>query len=103
MILDLAATAVAQYNRVGQRYNRVADGIYKARETSDPFSAEYEPHIIAGLISFDMGRTMGAGDKYEAGGTGFRARLRSKLRRVRERLEGVPPGLPGPDRTRFVR
>jgi hypothetical protein len=90
MILDLAAAAVAEYNRVGRRYNRVADAIYRARKTSDPFSAEYEPHIIAGLISFDMGRTMGKGDKYEASGTGFRVRLRSKLRRVRERLQDMP-------------
>jgi len=88
MILERADTVVAEYNRVGRRYNRVVDAIYKARETSGPFSAEYEPHIIAGLISFDMGRTMGAGDKYEFTGTGFRARLRAKMHIVRERLKG---------------
>jgi len=90
MILDRAGTAIPEYNRACVHYNLVADAIYRARETIDPFSAEYEPYIVAGLIVFDMERTMGAGDKYETSGTGFRARLRAKMRGVRERLEGVP-------------
>jgi hypothetical protein len=90
MILDRADIAIAEYNRAGSRYNRVADEIYRARETMDPFSVEYEPYIVKGLIAFDMGRTMGAGDEYEANGAGFRARLRAKMRSVRGRLEGVP-------------
>jgi len=90
MILDRAEIAVAEYNRGGLHYNLVADAIYPARETMNPFSAEYEPYIIAGLIAFDMRRTMGDGDKYEANGTGFRARVRAKMRSVRERLKGVP-------------
>jgi hypothetical protein len=93
MILDRADTAIAQYNRGGKRfdgYNRAAGAVYRARETRDPFSVEYELHIVKGLIAFGMGRTMGAGDKYEANGAGFRASLRSKLRGVRERLQDVP-------------
>ena len=90
MILDRADIAIAEYNRGGLHYNLVADAIYRARETMDPFSAEYEPYIVAGLIAFDMAPWMGAGDRYEANGTGFRARLRTKMRTVRERLKGVP-------------
>jgi len=90
MILDRADAAIAAYNRSGLHYSLVADKIYRARETMDPFSAEYERCIVDGLLAFDMGRTMGRGDKYEASGTGFRARLRAKMRGVRERLRGVP-------------
>jgi len=90
MILDRADIAIAEYNRGGRRYNLVADAIYRARETMDPFSVEYEPYIVKGLIEFGMGRTMGAGDEYEAKGTGFRVRLRAKMRSVRGRLKGVP-------------
>lgn len=90
MILHRADIAIAEYNQGGLRYNRVADAIYRARETTNPFCADYEPYIVEGLIAFDMGRTMGPGDKYEANGTGFRARLRAKMRSVRERLKGVP-------------
>lgn len=90
MILDRVDIAITEYNRAGPRYNRVADEIYRARETMDSFSVEYEPFIVKGLIAFDMRRTMGAGGKYEASGTGFSARLRAKMRSVRERLQGVP-------------
>jgi hypothetical protein len=90
MILDRAETAIAEYNRGGLHYNVVADAIYRARETLDPFSVEYEPYIIAGLIAFDMAKWMGAGDKYEVNGAGFSARLRAKMRSVRELLKGVP-------------
>ncbi len=70
MILERVDTAIAEYNRSELHYNLVADAIYRARETTDPFSSEYEPYIIAELIAFDMERTMGAGCKYEVAGTG---------------------------------
>jgi hypothetical protein len=89
-ILDPAATAIAEYNRVGLHYNLIADAIYRARDTMDPFSSEYEPYIIAGLLVFDMGRMMGAGDKYNFSEAGFRTRLRAKMASVREQFEGVP-------------
>jgi len=51
MILDRADTAIPEYNRACVHNNLSADAIYCARETMDPFSAEYEPHIIE-LASF---------------------------------------------------
>jgi len=58
MILDRADDAIAEYNRVGLRYNRAADKVYRAQETIDPFSAEYERHIVDGQVAFDMARTV---------------------------------------------
>jgi hypothetical protein len=39
--------------------------------------------VIAGLISFDMGRMMGAGNKYGFNGKGFASRLNRKLQKIR--------------------
>ena len=77
---------VTGYNRANLHYNLVADGIYrKLREIQDPFSDDYLPYVVAGLVGFDMGRTMGKGNKYDIQ-TGFAARLKAKLPRVREHL-----------------
>jgi hypothetical protein len=84
------ASTGASVERLRWRARNDSEAIYRTRETTDPFSAEYEPYILAGLIAFDMGRTMGVGDKYEFTETGFRMRLRSKMHSVRDRLSGVP-------------
>jgi len=68
MILNKAAADVVQYNRFGLHYNLVASGIYEARSRLEPFSDGYLPYIVAGLIVFDMGRTMGQGAAAKAGG-----------------------------------
>ena len=83
MILDQAESAVTRYNELGLHYNLVAEGIYRVRAGIDAFSDEYERFIIAGLLSFDMGRMMGQGDKYAVDGRGFRSRLRAKMRAIR--------------------
>lgn len=90
MILEDPESAVADYNRRGCHYNLVAEGIYQMRANIDPFSEEYEPFIIAGLIAFDMGRMMGQGDKYAVGGRGFRGRLRAKMRAIRLAVGDLP-------------
>ena len=90
MILDDATRAIDRYNRIGLHYNLASEGICRMRETRDPFSQEYEPYIIAGLIAFDMERMMGQGDKYELDGHSFRSRLRRKMQTVREVLQEVP-------------
>jgi hypothetical protein len=48
--------------------------VYRAREgIGDPLSSKFRPYIIAGLIGFDMRRTMGSKDPYLPGG--FQDRL----------------------------
>ena len=67
----------------------MAEAIYHFRESVDPFSPEYEPYIIAGLIAFDMERQMGDGDKYDPD-SGFRRRLRTKLQDIQKCLRKTP-------------
>lgn len=80
MIFAHAESAVTRYNESGLHYNLVAEGIYRARASIEAFSEEYERFIIAGLLSFDVGRMMGQGDKDAADGRGFR-----------QRVSGTPP------------
>ena len=80
-ILDeRAGRLIVEYNRnprCARRYNPAATAVYQARrQFEDPFVPEFEPHIINGLTSFDMGRTMP---------TDFPKRLRSCLQAVRAR------------------
>jgi len=84
VILDDPERSIARYNQIGLHYNLAADGIYRARASIDPFSEEYEPFIIAGLLVFDMGRMMGHGSKYAFESHGFRSRLRLKMGAIRE-------------------
>jgi hypothetical protein len=88
MILKKAAADTVQYNRFGLHYNLVASGIYEARSRLDPFSDEYLPYIVAGLIVFDMGRTMGQGAaaKYDPERNGFAAGLRTSIRKAKDSL-----------------
>jgi hypothetical protein len=90
MILDHPERAVARYNQLGVHYNLVAEVIYRARSGTNSFSEEYERFIIAGLLVFDMGRTMGRGDKYTVEGRGFRSRLRAKMRAIRQVIGDLP-------------
>ena len=90
MILDQAPDAIDRYNRSGLHFNLVAEAICSARESLAPFSSEYEPCSIAGLIAFDMGRMMGGGDRYDLTGRSFRSRLRAKMLRVKDFLGKTP-------------
>jgi hypothetical protein len=88
MILENAKADVADYNRIGLHYNLVATGIYEARRRLDPFSDEYLPYIVAGLIVFDMGRTMGQGAaaKYGLEHKGFGAWLHARIQKAKGSL-----------------
>lgn len=86
-ILDNAVSKIARFNDEGLHYNLVANEIYRVRgQIENPFDKSYLPYIIAGLVSFDMGRMMGA-RKYSFDGSSFAARLDTKLQQVRLWLE----------------
>jgi len=58
-ILDDALTKIARFNSEGLHYNIVASKVYEERQrTRDPFGRAFQQYIIAGLIAFDMQRTM---------------------------------------------
>jgi hypothetical protein len=82
LILEQVTVRLDEYNRVGRKYNTVADAIYVQRKQVHPFSAEYGDCIVEGLVGFDMARTMG--DLAQ-----FQLRLRSKLRMIWDILDGV--------------
>ncbi len=86
MILKNAARKVARYNEVGLHYNLVANQIYEKRFVDDtnPFDKSFLGYIVAGLISFDIGRMMGKGlvAKYEIEAGGFASRLNFKLQEI---------------------
>ena len=85
VILTKARAKIATYNNdIGLHYNLVANQIYEKRfaGSTDPFAKSFLLYIIAGLISFDMGRMMG--DRpYETKADGFASRLNRKLQNVR--------------------
>jgi len=91
VILKNATRKIARYNEVGLHYNLVANQIYEKRfaDDTDPFDTSFLRYIIAGLISFDMGRMMGKGldAKYEIEAGGFASRLNSKLQEIRPLLD----------------
>src|ERR1700687_3328331 len=83
---ERAPNHVSTYNARCLHYNLVADGVYNARRRiGDALSPEFEPYIVAGLLGFDMGRTMGGGDVYSVD-SGFAGRLRRSLRAATEDL-----------------
>jgi len=89
-ILDDAQTSLALYNRRCVHYNLVTDGVYRARrEIGDPLLPGFQPYLIAGLIGFDMRRTMGGGDLYSARKASFRSRLSSCLEDLAGDLRGL--------------
>lgn len=87
-ILGDAAQKVTRFNDMGLHYNLVADQIYERRFAwdTDPIDKSFLPYIIAGLLSFNMGRMMG--DKpYEFEGNSYASRLNRKLQNVGSALK----------------
>jgi len=84
LILRNAKQKIAEFNRIGLHYNLVAKGVYDERcRCTDTFSQPFIRYIIAGLISFDIGRMMGKIEEaYGFKGKGFGSRLNSKLREI---------------------
>lgn len=89
-LLKDAPTRVRRYNQLCLHYNLVADAVYgELRRLKNPFSHQFEPYLIAALLSFDMGRMMGSGlvSRYDPTAGGFAERLRKKLEEIRPDLE----------------
>ncbi len=79
-ILENAAECLRHYNERYFRYNDTAEEVYRARRRiADPFSPNFQPYIIKGLIGFDMRRTMGQYDPYSTA-EGFGLHLSDSLR-----------------------
>lgn len=87
-ILEDARRKITRFNEIGLHYNLMANQIYEKRflQGVDPFDNSFLQYIIAGLISFDIGRMMG-NKKYEFEANGFGMRLNSKVRKARASLE----------------
>ncbi len=86
MITTKASTKIKLFNKLGLHYNLVADSVYAYRSSAkDPFSSEYLPYIIAGFVSFDMSRMMGADSKsrYDVNAGGFATKLKYKLELIK--------------------
>jgi len=91
-LLANAAEKIERYNQVCVHYNLVANAVYRElRASKKPFSVNYEPYLIAALISFDMGRMMGGGlsQKYDINAGGFATRLHQKLGQVKRHLYSI--------------
>jgi hypothetical protein len=84
MITSNAKKKIKEFNRIGLHYNLVADAVYNKRKTmKSPFNKKYLKYIIAGLISFDMGRMMGDNRTRYGFKTGeFAALLARKLSKI---------------------
>ncbi|MDY6971469.1 MAG: hypothetical protein SV775_03970 [Thermodesulfobacteriota bacterium] len=79
-----------RFNKYCLHYNLVAQAAYEQLKTGvEPFSKEYRPFIIAALISFDMGRMMGAGveQKYNPDQGGFASKLDNKMKAIQSDIE----------------
>jgi hypothetical protein len=86
---DNASRHITAYDRRCLHYNLIAEGVYGARtRIGNPLSPDFEPYIVAGLLGFDMGRTMGKGDVYSLE-SGFAGRLRNCTERLRTALGEV--------------
>ncbi|MFA4835349.1 MAG: hypothetical protein WC749_04675 [Dehalococcoidia bacterium] len=85
-----AEQKIRRFNRMGLHYNLVAGHIYQERYRGDtgPFSRSYLQYIIAGLISFDVGRMMGS-RRYELKGDFFASRLERKFADIRGLIEPI--------------
>ncbi len=87
-MLDDATQSLSEYNSRCVHYNLIAQGVYQARERiRDPLSPEFRPYIVAGLIGFDMRRTMGDGNPYSP--EGFQGRLSKCLDILQDNLVGL--------------
>lgn len=79
-LLDDAVECLRIYNERCVHYNLIAEGVYRARwDIGDPLTPKFQPYIIAGLIGFDMRRTMGAVDPYSTT-EGFGLHLSNSLK-----------------------
>lgn len=90
MIIENALQKIDRYNQLCLHYNMVAEAIYKARETrKDLFGSDFLSYLVAGLISFDLGRMMGKGaeGKYDIRRNGFASHLMKKLQEIRPYLQ----------------
>jgi len=89
LILKNAKKKIEKFNRIGLHYDLVAKAVYEKRQLcADPFSQSFTRYVIAGLISFDIGRMMGTAERaYDFKGKGFGSRLKSKLEQIKEMLE----------------
>jgi len=84
VILEGAKGKIDKFDKIGLHYNIVADQIYKERLGRDPFDESFLPYIIAGLISFDLGRMMGT-ERYDVKRSkSFASRLKCKLQRIQK-------------------
>jgi len=89
LIPSNAEQKINEFNRIGFHYDLVAKKIYRQRRScDDPFDDQsFMRYIIAGLISFDMGRMMGKVEEaYDFEGKGFGSRLNSKLQEIKPML-----------------
>lgn len=89
MILDNAPEKIMRYNELCVHYNLVADCIYRVRrELNNVFNSRFLPFLIAGLISFDLGRMMGKGleKRYDPERGGFATRLMEMMQAVQQNL-----------------
>lgn len=90
MILENALEKINRYNQLCVHYNLVAESIYRARNLhNDLFGASFLPYLVAGLISFDLGRMMGKGaeSRYDPERNGFAKTLMNKLQEIRQHLQ----------------
>jgi len=90
MILENAFEKINRYNQLCVHYNLVAESIYRARNVhNDLFDTSFLPFLVAGLISFDLGRMMGKGDesRYDPDRNGFAKILMNKLHEIRQHIQ----------------
>jgi hypothetical protein len=90
MILKNALEKINRYNQLCVHYNLVAESIYRVRNMhNNLFGASFLPYLVAGLISFDLGRMMGKGaeSRYDPERNGFAKILMNKLQEIRQHLQ----------------
>jgi hypothetical protein len=91
MITANPSDKIQKFNELGLHYNIVADTVYKRWfSASDHFESEYLSYIIAALISFDMGRTMGpARSRYDRDAGGFATLLSKKINSIKPYINNL--------------
>lgn len=88
-IMDDAQAKIARFNEVSLHTNIVTAGIYQARaRIAQPFSAEYQQYIIAGLVVSDVQMMLGS-SKYSLRGGAFGERLFLALWRAGGSIGGM--------------
>ena len=89
MLLKDASAKIIRFNNYCLHYNLVSKGIYdKLRQIKTPFGPDYKSYIIAGLISFDIGRMMGKGleQKFDVNKKGFASKFREKMDTIKPNI-----------------